>query len=50
MWLLGFELRTFGRIVSVSYWLSHLSSPSVVEFKVLYSVCLAPDFRLENNN
>jgi hypothetical protein len=28
MWLLGFELRTFGRAVGCSYLLSHLTSPS----------------------
>jgi hypothetical protein len=28
MWLLGFELWTFGRAVGCSYPLSHLSSPS----------------------
>jgi hypothetical protein len=28
MWLLGFELRTFGRAVGCSYPLSHLTSPS----------------------
>jgi hypothetical protein len=27
MWLLGFELRTFGRAVKCSYLLSHLTSP-----------------------
>jgi hypothetical protein len=27
MWLLGFELRTFGRTVGCSYPLSHLTSP-----------------------
>jgi hypothetical protein len=27
MWLLGFELRTFGRAVKCSYPLSHLTSP-----------------------
>jgi hypothetical protein len=27
MWLLGFELRTFGRAVGCSYLLSHLTSP-----------------------
>jgi hypothetical protein len=27
MWLLGFELRTFGRAVGCSYPLSHLTSP-----------------------
>jgi hypothetical protein len=29
MWLLGFELRTFGRAVGCSYPLSHLTSPRV---------------------
>jgi hypothetical protein len=29
MWLLGFELRTFGRAVGCSYPLSHLTSPMV---------------------
>jgi hypothetical protein len=28
MWLLGFELRTFGRAVGCSYLLSHLTSPA----------------------
>jgi hypothetical protein len=28
MWLLGFELRTFGRAVRCSYLLSHHTSPS----------------------
>jgi hypothetical protein len=28
MWLLGFELRTFGRAVGCSYLLSHLTSPN----------------------
>jgi hypothetical protein len=28
MWLLGFELRTFGRAVRCSYPLSHLTSPN----------------------
>jgi hypothetical protein len=32
MWLLGFELRTFGRAVGCSYPLSHLTSPSVSIF------------------
>jgi hypothetical protein len=27
MWLLEFELRTFGRAVGCSYLLSHLTSP-----------------------
>jgi hypothetical protein len=30
MWLLGFELRTFGRAVGCSYPLSHLTSPTAV--------------------
>jgi hypothetical protein len=30
MWLLGFELRTFGRAVGCSYPLSHLTSPQVL--------------------
>ena len=30
MWLLGFELWTFGRAVGCSYPLSHLTSPDVV--------------------
>jgi hypothetical protein len=30
MWLLGFELLTFGRAVGCSYPLSHLTSPGVV--------------------
>ena len=30
MWLLGFELRTFGRAVGCSYPLSHLTSPQIV--------------------
>jgi hypothetical protein len=29
MWLLGFELQTFGRAVGCSYPLSHLTSPFV---------------------
>jgi hypothetical protein len=29
MWLLGFELQTFGRAVGCSYPLSHLTSPSL---------------------
>jgi hypothetical protein len=29
MWLLGFELRTFGRAVGCSYLLSHLTSPNL---------------------
>jgi hypothetical protein len=30
MWLLGFELRTFGRAVGCSYPLNHLTSPHMV--------------------
>jgi hypothetical protein len=30
MWLLGFELRTFGRAVGCSYPLSHLTSPELL--------------------
>jgi hypothetical protein len=30
MWLLGFELWTFGRAVRCSYPLSHLTSPAVL--------------------
>jgi hypothetical protein len=29
MWLLGFELRTFGGAVKCSYPLSHLASPKI---------------------
>jgi hypothetical protein len=32
MWLLGFELRTFGRAVRCSYLLSHLTSPGIKFF------------------
>jgi hypothetical protein len=31
MWLLGFELLTFGRAVGCSYPLSHLTSPWVID-------------------
>ena len=34
MWLLGFELWTFGRAVGCSYPLSHLSSPRFAFFKI----------------
>jgi hypothetical protein len=37
MWLLGFELRTFGRAVGCSYPLSHLTSPSPGHLKT-YSI------------
>jgi hypothetical protein len=33
MWLLGFELRTFGRAVGCSYTLSHLTSPQGNSYK-----------------
>jgi hypothetical protein len=33
MWLLGFELWTFGRAVGCSYPLSHLTSPMLDIFK-----------------
>jgi hypothetical protein len=35
MWLLGFELWTFGRAVGCSYPLSHLTSPVVAFLTVL---------------
>jgi hypothetical protein len=35
MWLLGFELWTFGRAVGCSYPLSHLTSPSGVILNVI---------------
>jgi hypothetical protein len=38
MWLLGFELRTFGRAVGCSYTLSHLTSPLPGGFTVPNSV------------
>jgi hypothetical protein len=37
MWLLGFELRTFGRAVSTQS-LSHLSSPLFLNFYVAYYI------------
>jgi hypothetical protein len=33
MWLLGFELQTFGRAVGCSYPLSHLTSPRALILK-----------------
>jgi hypothetical protein len=39
MWLLGFELLTFGRAVGCSYPLSHLTSPTVVIFQDRVSLC-----------
>jgi hypothetical protein len=42
MWLLGFELQTFGRAVGCSYPLSHLTSPgrriSEFEASLVYRV------------
>jgi hypothetical protein len=40
MWLLGFELRTFGRAVRCSYLLSHLTSPFLSFFKKIYLFCV----------
>jgi hypothetical protein len=40
MWLLGFELRTFGRAVGCSYQLSHLTSPKYTDFKIyIHPIC-----------
>ena len=36
MWLLGFELRTFGRAVGCSNPLSHLTSPQKTGMNKLY--------------
>jgi hypothetical protein len=36
MWLLGFELWTFGRAVGWSYPLSHLTSPTFYFLKYLF--------------
>jgi hypothetical protein len=49
MWLLGFELRTFGRAVGCSYPLSHLTSPALVFFETGFlSVDLAvPELTLK---
>jgi hypothetical protein len=35
MWLLGFELLTFGRAVGCSYPLSHLTSPRSIFYEML---------------
>jgi hypothetical protein len=40
MWLLGFELRTFGRAVGSSYLLSHLTSPDPLFYSFLSSLNL----------
>jgi hypothetical protein len=37
MWLLGFELRTFGRAVGCSYPLSHLTSPKETLIKTTFN-------------
>ena len=42
MWLLGFELRTFGRAVGCSYPLSHLTSPLLLFIIKLFYVCGCP--------
>jgi hypothetical protein len=39
MWLLGFELQTFGRAVGCSYPLSHLTSPSHLIFTLQVNNC-----------
>jgi len=36
MWLLGFELRTFGRAVECSYPLSHLTSPLLFLYTLMF--------------
>jgi hypothetical protein len=41
MWLLGFELRTFGRAVGCSYPLSHLSSPAILFHFKTGVLCIA---------
>jgi hypothetical protein len=44
MWLLGFELLTFGRAVGCSYPLSHLTSPLYFIFIWLFEtgfLCIA---------
>jgi hypothetical protein len=40
MWLLGFELQTFGRAVGCSYPLSHLTSPGFFFFPLIYGKVL----------
>ena len=40
MWLLGFELQTFGRAVGCSYPLSHLTSPIAVVLRQFRYVAL----------
>jgi hypothetical protein len=44
MWLLGFELLTFGRAVGCSYPLSHLTSPSML-FKQHWGLLLSKTYR-----
>jgi hypothetical protein len=38
MWLLGFELLTFGRAVGCSYPLSHLTSPGTTSFRMIFQM------------
>jgi hypothetical protein len=40
MWLLGFELRTFGRAVGCSYPLSHLTINLFISFAFNVIICL----------
>jgi hypothetical protein len=42
MWLLGFELQTFGRAVGCSYPLSHLSSLQIFAHYLLEFTVLPP--------
>jgi hypothetical protein len=46
MWLLGFELQTFGRAVGCSYPLSHLTSPrhlfKIYLARIVSSECFEP--------
>ena len=41
MWLLGFELWTFGRAVRCSYPLSHLTSPGKISSRIFLATTLA---------
>jgi hypothetical protein len=47
MWLLGFELRTFGRAVGCSYPLSHLTSPSILALTRLAESVVTGNNRLQ---
>jgi hypothetical protein len=44
MWLLGFELRTFGRAVSALYLPSHLTSPATEFNCLMYTLVLGGEF------